>query len=238
MIAIVVPAHDEESLIAQCLHSLRVAARCPQLRGEAVHVVVALDSCSDGTEAIARRMGAHCVAVQARNVGMARAAGAQAAVSAGARWLAFTDADSEVAPDWMSQQLAQRSDAVCGTVQVRDWSGHGVQVQRHFHDTYQDRDGHRHIHGANMGVSTRAYQRAGGFAPLACSEDVALVHALQACGERIAWSAAPRVTTSARRHYRAAGGFGATLERMAQQPFPQAAQMSMHMPGEAQGRPC
>lgn len=215
MIAIVVPAHDEESWIAQCLHSLRVAAHCPQLRGETVHVVVALDSCSDRTAEIAQRMGAHCVAVQACNVGVARAAGAEAAMAAGARWLAFTDADSEVAPDWMAQQLAQNSDAVCGTVQVRDWRLHGPQVRQHFEATYHDQDGHRHIHGANLGVSTRAYQRAGGFAPLACSEDVALVQALQEHGARIAWSAAPRVTTSARRHYRAAGGFGATLERMA-----------------------
>ncbi|RYF28384.1 MAG: glycosyltransferase [Comamonadaceae bacterium] len=220
MIAIVVPAHDEESLIAQCLHSLRVAAHCPQLRGEPVHVVVALDSCSDRTAQIAQRMGAHCIAVQACNVGVARAAGAQAALAAGARWLAFTDADSEVAPDWMAQQLAQNSDAVCGTVQVRDWQCHGSHVQAHFEATYQDRDGHRHIHGANLGVSARAYQGAGGFAPLSCSEDVALVHALQQHGARIAWSAAPRVTTSARRQYRAAGGFGATLEHVANHSHP------------------
>lgn len=179
-------------------------------------MVVALDSCSDRTGQIARRMGAHCVDVQARNVGIARAAGAQAALAAGARWLAFTDADSEVAPDWIAQQLAQNSDAVCGTVQVRDWLCHGPRVQAHFEAIYQDQDGHRHIHGANMGVSAIAYQGAGGFAPLSCSEDVALVHALQQQGARIAWSAAPRVTTSARRHYRAAGGFGATLEQIAQ----------------------
>ena len=35
--------------------------------------------------------------------------------------------------------------------------------------------------------------------------------ALQASGARIAWSAAPRVTTSARRDAKARGGFGDTL---------------------------
>jgi hypothetical protein len=67
------------------------------------------------------------------------------------------------------------------------------------------------VHGANLGVSAQAYLRAGGFAPLACSEDVALVEQLQATGARIAWSAAPRVVTSARRASRARGGFGDTL---------------------------
>ena len=84
-------------------------------------------------------------------------------------------------------------------------------LREHFARTYTDCDGHRHIHGANFGVCARAYLRAGGFAPLACSEDVALVAALQASGARIAWSAAPRVTTSARRDAKARGGFGDTL---------------------------
>ena len=53
----------------------------------------------------------------------------------------------------------------------------------------------------------------GGFEPLASSEDVALVRALQAVGARIAWSAAPRVVTSARSVFRAPGGFGASLLR-------------------------
>lgn len=212
MIGIVVPAHDEQDCIGRCLQSLRAASHCTALLGEEVFIVVALDSCRDRTQAIVHGMGAHSVTVQARNVGVARAEGARLALQAGARWLAFTDADSEVAPNWVAQQLAQRSDAVCGTVQVGDWTDHAPHVRRHFEATYCDRDGHRHIHGANLGVSADAYRGVGGFAPLACSEDVALVNALQRSGARIAWSAAPRVTTSARRHYRAAGGFGATLE--------------------------
>jgi glycosyltransferase involved in cell wall biosynthesis len=194
MIAIVVPAHDEERHLGACLRSLRRAARCPRLEGEDVLVVVALDCCTDGSHAVAVRWGA---------------------LAAGARWLAFTDADSRVAPDWLSQQLAQRSDAVCGTVQVQDWREHPPAVRAAFEAGYRDADGHGHIHGANLGVSAHAYSGAGGFAPLACHEDVALVRALQAWGARIAWSAAPRVTTSARRSYRACEGFGATLERLA-----------------------
>ena len=213
MLGVVIPAHDEEEHIGQCLDAVRVAARCPGLRGEKVQVVVALDTCSDATEFLARSKGATVVKVSARNVGIARAAGAKRALDAGARWLAFTDADSLVAPTWLSAQLAQRSDAVCGTIEVRDWGEYSEALRRHHDATYNDADGHRHIHGANLGVAALAYRDVGGFEPLASSEDVALVQALARHGASIAWSAAPRVITSARRRYRAPGGFGEALQR-------------------------
>jgi glycosyltransferase involved in cell wall biosynthesis len=214
MLGVVVPAHDEEQHIGDCLQALRVATRCPRLNGEKVLIVVALDDCSDQTERIARSWGAATVAVGARNVGIARARGAQHALDAGARWLAFTDADSIVAPDWLSAQLAQRSDAVCGTIEVRDWGSYGEPTRLRHAACYIDADGHRHIHGANLGVTAEAYEGVGGFQPLVSSEDVALVEALRLNGASIAWSAAPRVVTSARRHFRAPGGFGETLARL------------------------
>ena len=214
MIAVIVPAHDEEEHLAGCLRSLTAAARSPLLRGEPVLTVVALDSCADESETIARRSGAITVALDARNVGAARAMGARCAIGMGARWLAFTDADSTVAPDWLATQLALGSEAVCGTVFVDDWGTYGEPMRKHYAATYTDADGHRHIHGANFGVSTEAYLAAGGFKSLESSEDVALVEALLAQGTTIAWSAAPRVSTSARRVFRAPLGFGATLLRV------------------------
>lgn len=218
MIAIIVPAHNESQHIARCLFSLHCAARCADLNGEAVQIFVVADACTDDTAAAARRWGVHVLQCDARNVGHARAIGAQAALEAGARWLAFTDADTRVAPDWLSQQLLQRSDVVCGTVAVDNWSGWGRlarAMQAHFATTYFDVDGHRHIHGANLGVSAQAYRQVGGFEALASSEDVALVQALERSGASIAWSAAPRVSTSARKQFRAPDGFGATLVRVA-----------------------
>ncbi len=216
MLAVIVPANNEEASIGQCLRSVAMAATWPGLQGEAVLVIVVLDACSDATAAVAAQAGAHLVSVAARNVGVARAEGARLALSMGARWLAFTDADTVVAPDWLHVQMSLCSDAVCGTVGVSDWGSFGEPMRRHFDTTYTDADGHQHIHGANLGVSAQAYQRAGGFEPLASSEDVALVRALQAVGARIAWSAAPRVVTSARRAFRAPGGFGATLQRVSE----------------------
>ena len=214
MLGVIVPAHDEEDHMGACLASISVAARCPRLKGEPVLIVVALDACTDQTEHIARCAGAAVVSVAARNVGIARARGARHALDAGARWLAFTDADSLVGPEWLAAQLAQRSDAVCGTIEVRDWGAYGERMRRQHAETYTDADGHRHIHGANLGVAALAYQDVGGFQPLVSSEDVALVEALRVKGASIAWSAAPRVVTSARRRYRAPGGFGETLVRV------------------------
>ena len=213
MLGIVIPVHNEEDLLGSCLEAVVKAAASPKLRRERVHTLVVLDSCTDDSERIAAGLGVQTVKVEARNVGIARALGAQHCLDRGARWLAFTDADTLVSPDWLAEQLDQRSDAVCGTVAVTDWTGHPPQLALHFKTSYTDAPGHRHIHGANLGVSAKAYREAGGFPPLACSEDVALVHALQACGASIAWSAAPRVVTSARKNFRAAGGFGATLLR-------------------------
>ena len=218
MIGVVIPAHDEAERIGATLEAVLRAAVHPALHGEQVDVVVVLDSCSDATSTVVAQHGVAQRVLEARNVGMARALGAQMCIEAGARWLAFTDADTIVSPDWLVKQLAEEADVVCGVVSVNDWSAHGLRGHRlraHFARHYVDADGHRHVHGANLGVATEAYLRAGGFQPLACSEDVALVASLEAAGARIAWSAAPRVVTSARTHARARGGFGDTLLAMA-----------------------
>lgn len=214
MIGIAVPAHNEEAVIGETLDALRIAAGHPGLSGEPVEILLVLDSCDDATGVIARARGVATQCVDVRNVGQARAFGASKLLDAGARWLAFTDADTIVSPDWLVRQLELDAEAVCGSIGVDDWSAHGSQadaIREHFARTYHDVDGHRHIHGANMGVSAAAYVRAGGFPALACGEDVALVEALQASGARIVWSAAPRVRTSARSDARARGGFGDTL---------------------------
>ncbi|HZG22622.1 MAG TPA: glycosyltransferase family A protein [Herbaspirillum sp.] len=220
MIGIVIPAHDEEVLLDACLQAVRQAAGHADLGGEEVRIVVVLDACSDGSEAIARRHPVSVLPIQARNVGLARALGADQLLLQGARWLAFTDADTRVAPDWLAAQLKLQADAVCGTVVPDDWHGHPPQVQQRFARDYVDQDEHRHIHGANFGVCARAYLAAGGFPALRCHEDVGLVQALQASGARIAWSARPRVVTSTRPQSKARGGFGDTLRQWAVEDCP------------------
>ncbi|MGE8590565.1 MAG: glycosyltransferase [Alcaligenes sp.] len=214
MIGICIPAHNEERHITACLRSVLRAARHPNLRAEAVRVVVVLDHCVDRTAQLIGAWPVHSLAIGARNVGVARAQGAHDLLLAGARWLAFTDADTRVSPRWLVDQLSLNAEVVCGTVGVAGWREHGVraaQARRTFTRQYQDRDGHRHVHGANLGIEAGAYCRIGGFEALSCSEDQALVDKLEQGGARIAWSCLPRVTTSARPHSRVEGGFASAL---------------------------
>lgn len=215
MIGVVVPAHNEEALLGRCLASLRAAACHPDLAGESVLIVVVLDACNDDSERIAREGGALTLHTDARNVGMARHLGAEYIIAQGARWLACTDADSHVAEDWLVEQLRHEAEVVCGTVQVQDWENYDADVQQAYHQRYQPQNDHRHVHGANLGICTQAYQRAGGFPPIPAHEDVQLVEALTRNGARIVWSGSNSVNTSARREPRARGGFGDYLVQLA-----------------------
>ena len=62
MIAVIVPAHNEEAHIEACLKSLIQAAGHPGLAGEPVEIIVVLDACDDGTGARARSLGARTLA--------------------------------------------------------------------------------------------------------------------------------------------------------------------------------
>jgi len=211
MIAVIVPAHDEARVIARCLQSVAVAANHPRLEGERVLTVVALDDCSDDTASICAAHGAATVVLAERCVGAARAAAASHALALGARWIASTDADTVVPPDWLWKQSSCSADAFCGVVDVVDWLDYPDAVRTAFAQREETRDGHQRIHGANMGFSAATYLAAGGFAPLSTGEDVALVNAMKGIQAAIAWLAEPMVATSARRVSRAPCGFGAFL---------------------------
>ncbi|MGI4936472.1 MAG: glycosyltransferase [Janthinobacterium lividum] len=223
MIGIVVPAHNEEAYLAPCMEAIANAANHADLLGTEVFVMFVLDACTDRSLAMVQsfasrkdlgRCHVEWLQTGSRNVGMARAAGAAKLLERPIQWLAFTDADSKVSADWLVAQGKLEADVVCGTVEVNDWSDHGehgLMLAEHFARTYTDRDGHRHVHGANLGMRADIYLKAGGFAPLACHEDVTLVSVLEKMGARFAWSALPRVVTSARIAARAARGFGNTL---------------------------
>jgi len=220
-VAVVIPARDEAELLPRCLDSLEVAARA--IRPIPVHVVVALDSCTDSSPAVvAARPWVSSVTIEAGNVGMARRAGTDEALHRIADslfdevWLAMTDADSAVPADWLSGQLALASDGwevVVGTVAVEDWSEHHPSVRTHWAANYDAVEGHPHVHGANLGCTAAAYLDAGGWPMIPAHEDVALLKHLSK--RRVVSTATLAVITSARRDTRAEGGFGDTLSSMA-----------------------
>ncbi|QXI26313.1 glycosyltransferase [Pseudomonas vanderleydeniana] len=209
MIAVIVPAHNEAQHLGHCLTALKRAARNLESLGEEVRILVVLDHCTDASHSIAVAHGVSTLSINARNVGLARRSGAAMMLEQGARWLACTDADSCVPPDWLLCQLAFRADAVCGTVHVERWQAHqDAMLRQRYEAHYQPVEGHRHIHGANLGICARAYERAGGFRPLPLDEDVQLVNDLQQSGARIVWTARNSVSTSSRSDCRVHGGFG------------------------------
>jgi hypothetical protein len=181
-------------------------------------IIVVLDACTDSSADIAACFPVEVIRTNGRCVGAARAHGAAHALKAGARWLAFTDADTEVSADWLTAQLALDSELVCGTVSVARWPAGCEALARRFSELYTDADGHRHIHGANLAISADTYRNAGGFAPLKAHEDVALVKAAIATGAIVAWSARPRVFTSGRLVGRAKEGFADYLHALARVP--------------------
>ena len=218
-VGVVVPAHNEQSLLPACLASVRRAAQV--LDRMPVHLVVVADACRDATASVARRAGAAVVTISARSVGAARAAGVREVLRRTAPldpadvWLATTDADSVVPGHWLCQHVRygeQGWDAVAGTVRVTDWSGYQPEVRSLFRQRYSASTGpHPHVHGANLGCRAAAYLRAGGFPCVPAAEDRALVAALTATGSRIRRTRALSVITSARRENRVPHGFSGYL---------------------------
>ena len=205
-VGVVVPAHDEETLLPACLAALRDAANALRLP---VHVVVVADACTDQTAAVARAAGAGVIGIRARRVGAARAAGMRellrltSGADPAAVWLATTDADTLVPPDWLRRQLDYANagwDVVLGTVTVTDWDGHPPHVPVAFAERYAFGSGpHPHVHGANLGIRASAYLAAGGFPPLRTAEDHALLAAATRAGCMVAQASDIAVETSGRR---------------------------------------
>lgn len=223
-IGIVIPAHNEADTIADCLASIKIAIKQLPSSIEAFAIVV-LDSCTDDTLTLVKAAGVDYISCDYRCVGKVRDAGIIQAIDQGATWLACTDADSVVSPDWLTQQVAhiatqalskQSTAMICGVVSIDKWDHLTAKTKEDYLAHYQDIMGHRHIHGANLSFSSKAYLNVGGFAPLACHEDVDLVNRFKAQGYDILWSNKVRVTTSSRLEARASEGFAAFLNNLEQ----------------------
>jgi hypothetical protein len=222
VVHVVIPARDEEAFLPRALASLELAVRAVLRRHPDLEVLVTvvLDSCADASvEVVAEHPWVDAVEVRSGKVGEVRAIGIAHALPGfvgrdpRSVWIACTDADTVVPTSWLADQLALAllgHELVIGTVRpdATDLSPELLAAWEARHELSED---HTHVHGANIGFTLSAYDRIGGFEPVATGEDVRLVAALQRAG--VSWTATARteVVTSGRRVGRVADGFSTYL---------------------------
>lgn len=225
-VGVVVPARNEAARIAACITALQQSAgRLPL----ATHIIVVADSCVDDTASIARDSlddDGEVIEVAVGSAGAARALGVArllkllVAVPSDRVWLASTDADTVVPPDWLERHLrcaAAGAMAAAGVIDVDSFAGHPPVVAERFAAIYERSldEEHSHVHAANLGVRADAYVAAGGWPSLATGEEHHLWSSLRELGLRTVSPRWLRVTTSSRTDSRVSGGFADWLLELA-----------------------
>ncbi len=238
-ISVVVPAHNEEKLIGACLESLAAQESIPP---EEYEVILVLDNCSDETELRAREVSRRYPSLRlhllegpgegaghARRVGMDTACQRLLNLDKTSALIASTDADTIVAPNWLSTQLEHAirgARAIGGRIELADDKSLHEDVT-HWRDTrgttrYQDLlaehgDGstnlmeHWQFSGASLSLTAEVYTEIGGLEPLAALEDEYLERVLRQRGIPIERPLAVKVRTSARQNGRADRGLAQDL---------------------------
>lgn len=216
-LGVVIPVHDEEALLGACLRSVVAAAERVRPVAARVRIAVVLDACTDRSRSVAARFPVELVTVAERAVGAARRAGCERVLrrvaGGGVQWIAHTDADSVVPPNWLTHQLdlmRSGADLMIGTVRP-DFADLGPRHVAHWQSTHRPGHPNGHVHGANLGIRAALYRAIGGFAAIPEHEDVALVAAARAAGAVIVASDAGEVLTSGRLLGRTPGGYAAYL---------------------------
>lgn len=220
---VVIPAHNEEDLIGPAVAAVKTAcARAEHEIDVRTTCVVVADSCTDDTARIAIRAGVHVLAVQLQNVGAARRAGIHRArhltpAAACDTWIACTDADSVVPPNWLVAHLQNRhagADLVLGSVYPRKEDLPAPLMDAWLTRRQQLAPAEHSVYGANMSFSAAAYDLAGGFAPLPAHEDRVLLETFLRLRLRVRSAPAIEVQTSGRLTGRAPHGFASYLHSL------------------------
>jgi glucosyl-3-phosphoglycerate synthase len=240
-ICVVVPARNEEELIGSCLRALAEQEGVPC---EEYEVLLVLDRCTDGTEALARDVAAsypslrlYCLdgpgkgSGHARRVGMEVACDRLHAVGRPHALISSTDADTIVAPDWISAQLAANergARAIGGRIELADdgtvpkalieW--HLIRGDSRYRKLLSEpepsrRTEHWQFSGASMAVTAAVYRKIGGLEPRDALEDEQLERVLHRHGVPIERLLSVRVATSARFVGRASQGLAHDLSAAA-----------------------
>jgi glycosyltransferase involved in cell wall biosynthesis len=178
----VIPVRNDAARLTRCLHS--ILRQCP---GDRPRIVVADNGSTDGSGDAARVLGAEVLDLPGLRVGALRN---HAASLARSPFLAFVDADHEIAPGWLdaaARSIAgERVAAVgapCSSPSNPTW------VQR-FYNAFRRHDGAVHevtwLGAGNLVVRTDAFTSLGGFdTSLEACEDVDLCQRLRFAGHRL-----------------------------------------------------
>lgn len=244
-VAVAIPARNEERDLPACLAALDRAAAC---HAAPVTVTVVANECTDGTIDVLRgvrlrhaalRWRAVSLLADCRHAGWARRLAFDAAAESlrhASDVLASTDADTCVAPDWITrtiEHLDDGADAVAGRALTRrsDRAALGREAARRLDllgryftalDWLRaDRDPTRHDPwprhfyegGASIALTLAGYRRIGGAPTPPVAEDRALFAAVRATGGRVRHPLDVRVFTSSRVEGRAPGGMADTFAR-------------------------
>jgi glucosyl-3-phosphoglycerate synthase len=202
-----------------------------------------LDGCTDGTEARAREVVASYPSLRlhlldgpgkgsghARRVGMEAACARLHSIGRPHALISSTDADTVVAPDWISAQLAaaeRGARAIGGRIELAD-DGTVPKALLEWHLARGDsrnkwllsepapsgRTEHWQFSGASMAL-TAVYRKVGGMEPRDALEDERLERALRRHGVPIERLLSVRVATSARLMGRAGRGLAHDLSAAA-----------------------
>ena len=245
-----VPACNEAAWIERCLLALG-----RQQNGSLDRIVVLVNNSSDATASLARAVQPaldcpvdvieHCFAPEQKSAGFAR----RFAMQCAADWvpadgvLLCTDADSQVAQDWLSNNLfhvRQGADAVAGRAIIDPVDAAAIPVSLHEDDAREcaytallnEIDSvidpepadpwprHSEHSGASICVTTSAYRRAGGIPALPVGEDRGFFQALRRIDASIRHAMDVTVTVSGRIQGRATGGMADTIRRRMIAPDP------------------
>jgi glucosyl-3-phosphoglycerate synthase len=233
---VVVPARDEEDLIAACLWAL---ATQTGVEPHEYEVLLVLDRCMDGTRDRAveaadahPRLRLHFLGGPGLGSGHARRAGMDAArkrlmgLDRAKGLVASTDADTVVAHDWLSAQLgaAERgARAIGGRIELGEGSlpqavvrWHSERGRRRHQKILADPDRlgaaeHWQFSGASLALTAETYARVGGLEPRATLEDERLEQILREQNIPIERLLSVRATTSSRLKGRASLGLAHDL---------------------------
>ncbi|MBA2630310.1 MAG: glycosyltransferase family 2 protein [Thermoleophilaceae bacterium] len=236
-VSVVVPARDEEELVADCIGAL---ARQEGVSPAEFEVLLVLDRCRDATReralAVGRahpRMRLHLLegpglgAGHARRTGMDAAASRLAEIGETGGLVASTDADTVTDRDWIRAQIdlvRSGARAIGGRIEILpgdraalppaalEARERSVRLRhlRALADAPHGAD-HGHFSGASMSLTAADYARVGGLEPKVALEDEALERALGRHGVPIIRSDSVRVHTSGRTRGRAPRGLAHDL---------------------------